>query len=252
MLVFCAAFGKEYKKSVSGIFMAIGSLKNNTVKKSVNVVEGSILYISQYRDRPKNNSPFGFSSRGAPISYDQFYSADVQAVKFLGKWCAKNSKRLLICGTSMDNNGPERNFYYNCLKECVWEYIPRSSIYSAYTMLDSAEIVVFIDSALGFESLGRKVKTASFSTRRCILNDESLKFGWPAELPNSGPFWTSNQDETQFQRIMDYLNTVSDEEWEQTRQQYASELMDFDPGNTRLIALLDQLLPKSIMLSSSS
>ena len=44
---------------------------------------------------------------------------------------------------------------------------------------------------------------------------------------------------------MDYLNTVSDENWKQTRQQYANDLMEFDPGNTRFIALLDQLLPKT-------
>ena len=44
---------------------------------------------------------------------------------------------------------------------------------------------------------------------------------------------------------MDYLNTVSDEDWEQTRQEYVSEIMEFDPGNTRFVALLDQLLPKS-------
>jgi surface carbohydrate biosynthesis protein len=44
---------------------------------------------------------------------------------------------------------------------------------------------------------------------------------------------------------MDYLNTVSDENWKQTRQQYASELMEFDPDNTRFVALLDQLLPRT-------
>ena len=44
---------------------------------------------------------------------------------------------------------------------------------------------------------------------------------------------------------MDYLNTVSDEDWEQTRQENTSELMEFDPGNTSFVALLDQLLPRT-------
>ena len=50
----------------------------------------------------------------------------------------------------------------------------------------------------------------------------------------------------QFQRVMDYLNTVNEEEWEQTRQYYSTELMEFDPGNKRFIALLDQLLPGAV------
>ena len=44
---------------------------------------------------------------------------------------------------------------------------------------------------------------------------------------------------------MDYLNKVNDEDWEKTRKHYASELMEFDPGNTRFVALLDQILTKT-------
>jgi surface carbohydrate biosynthesis protein len=61
-------------------------------------------------------------------------------------------------------------------------------------------------------------------------------------LLDDGPFWTNHADEAQFQRVMDYLMTISAEEWEQTRQLYASELMEFDAGNTTFSALIDQLL----------
>ena len=103
--------------------------------------------------------------------------------------------------------------------------------------------MVFIDSTLGYESICRGKKTAALSCRGASLLSVSANFGWPTELPNNGPFWTNDQDETQFQRVMDYLNTVSDQEWEQTCQKYTNKLMDFDPGNTRFVALLDQLLP---------
>jgi surface carbohydrate biosynthesis protein len=112
-------------------------------------------------------------------------------------------------------------------------------------LVDAAEIVVFIDSTLGYEAIGRGKKTASFSCRGASLNSEDRKFGWSAGLPENGPFWTNDADERQLRRVMDYLNTVNAEEWEQTRQLYASELMEFDAGNTRFIALLDQLLSTS-------
>ena len=56
MLVFGVAIGKKYKSFITGSMLAIGSLKNNTVKKTNVVPNGSILYISQYRDRPENNA----------------------------------------------------------------------------------------------------------------------------------------------------------------------------------------------------
>ena len=66
--------------------------------------------------------------------------------------------------------------------------------------------VVSIDSTLGYEAFGRGNKTAIFGCRDDFLNTSDLKFGWPADLPNNGPFWTNDQDEMQFQRVMDYLN----------------------------------------------
>ncbi len=44
---------------------------------------------------------------------------------------------------------------------------------------------------------------------------------------------------------MSELETFHDEDWEQTRQEYVSELLAFDPVNTDLVALLNSLLPKS-------
>jgi surface carbohydrate biosynthesis protein len=42
--------------------------------------------------------------------------------------------------------------------------------------------------------------------------------------------------------VMNYLNTVSEEEWQEARLTYGSEIMDFDLGNTKLIALLDRII----------
>ena len=77
------------------------------------------------------------------------------------------------------------------------------------------------------------------------INREDRKFGWPNAIPNNGPFWTNQEDYYQFQQIMNYLNTVSDEEWKEICQYYAEKLMVFDPGNTRFINLLDQILNDS-------
>ncbi len=40
---------------------------------------------------------------------------------------------------------------------------------------------------------------------------------------------------------MDYVTNVSDEEWEEVRQKYVLELIEFDPGNTRFLKLMKEL-----------
>jgi len=244
MLVHGSAIGKYYQKFISGLTIEIGSLKSNEVTKSMNVEPQSIVFVSQYFDKPKNNKALFIISELQSIYWEQFFSAEVQALKFLDKWCIENDKQLLICGRGINDTSNEKKFYTEYLTMCKWKYVPRSDFYSSYRLIDSAEIVVFIDSTLGYESIGRGNKTASFSCRMASLNSEGAKFGWPAKLPKNGPFWTSEADENQFQSVMDYLNTVSDIDWEKTRQNYVCEIMEFDAGNTRFITLLDQLLTK--------
>ena len=82
--------------------------------------------------------------------------------------------------------------------------------------------------------------------------DDSNIFGWPAKLPTDGLFWTNDNDINQFQRVMDYLKGVSDSDWDDARRRYSNELIEFDAGNTRLVALLDQLLPTPLYLADSS
>ncbi len=242
MCVFGDAIGKKYNSYITGKALTLGSLKNNAVKKNNIVSDDIVLFISQYREKAKKNAPFFTEVNGTPIYHDQFYSTEVIALKFLVKWCAKNKKILKIAGVTYENNGIEREFYASILDGCAWEYQPKTEQYSSYKEIDAAEIVVFIDSTMGYESIVRGKRTASFSCRMVDMHDQTRVFGWPAVLPNNGPFWTNDQNETQFQRVMDYLNTVSDDDWEQTRKCYASELIEFDSGNTRFVALLQVLL----------
>lgn len=240
-----AAIGRYYQKFVSGKAFAIGSLKNNSVQKHLDGVSEGVLFISQFREKQVDDGPFLSLPSGESVSWEQFYSAEECVLRFLNKWCIGNNKLLRVTGCSSSNQDVERNFFGKYLDGCDWEYVPKSHLYGSYKLVEAAEFVVFIGSALGYESIGRGKKTVSFSCRGMNLKNTSSRFGWPADLPDNGPFWTNDRDERQFQRLMDYISTVSDEDWEKTRRRYASELMEFDPGNTRFIALLEALLQKA-------
>lgn len=239
MFVFGAAIGRKYKTFINGSVEVIGSFKNNLVKK-INVKKNdSIVFISQYREKSKDN--IIAYQNAIPITYDEFYSFERIAIKFLAKWCIENNKHLKIAGISGKKEGPETDFYKKILSDFKYELIPRLDIYSSYKLIDTAEIVVFVDSALGYEAMGRGKKVAAFTCKGSVFG-KSYNFGWPSKLPDNGPFWTNNLDEKKFKHIMDYIKSLSDKNWNKICQNYTNEIMAFDPENRRLASVLDQLI----------
>ena len=245
MLVFNNAFGEKYKNFIEGQYLSLGSFKNNNIRTGVQSTQDTVLFISQYRQEPRNSAVFTVDTTGAPISWEKFYRSEALVLSFLKQWCITNHKRLQIAGCSSELQDTEREFFAANLDGLNWEYVPRTDLYGSYKLVDAAEIVVFIDSALGFESIGRGKKTVGLSCRGRLLNDSSLSFGWPAALPDNGPFWTNDPDEYQFQRVMDYVVDLTPEEWERVRFAHSADLMEFDLGNTKFKALISRLLPQS-------
>jgi surface carbohydrate biosynthesis protein len=62
-------------------------------------------------------------------------------------------------------------------------------------------------------------------------------------LPDSGSFWSNESSEKEFERIMDYLNSIGDREWAAECRSLVPQIMVFDEGNKRLEELLNELLP---------
>ena len=242
MLVHGSAIGKYYQNYLSGQSISIGSLKNNAISNLSSVVNNDVLFISQWRCEPTKGTAFSIPADDTLVYWDEFFQSEIITLKFLDRWCVENNKHLKICGCTKNEDGLEIDFYSNCLQDSEWVYIPRKSNYSIYKLIDASEIVVSIDSTSGYEAISRSKRTAIFSCRDRGKSKFRFPFGWPKDLPNNGPFWTNDQDETQFQQIMDYLNTVSDNDWEKTRKYYLTDIMEFDPGNIHFISLLDNLI----------
>jgi surface carbohydrate biosynthesis protein len=244
MFVHNKQIGNLYSQYISGKIIASGSLKNNSVPRS-GPVKKNILYISQWRKKPTNNEPLFTLVNGLSIHWNEFYEADIAVIHFLDSWCKKFGIQLTICGSQKGSEDVEEAFFKQYLKQCNWEFIPKTSIYSGYQQIDAADLVVSIDSTLGYEALSRGKKTAIFSCRMIAKAKLSLyKFGWPTTRTDSGPFWTNSIDEIEFERIMSYISSVSDDAWEQVCCKDIPELMEFDGGNTQLLALLADLLPR--------
>jgi len=241
MFVFGDAIGREYSKYIDGTAISIGSFRNNLYEVKTHKTPKSVLFISQYRPPPSPESKPIYIYENRAVLWKQFYSAEEFLLPLLQTYCLQNELELKICMYGSDQTKQERNYFRSLLENETFELLKRSDPYSSYKNVDAAGVVVFVDTTLGYEALARGKKTAAFTLRGKLVGSDSFNFGWPADLPEKGPFWSNYADEGEVERVMDYITTVNNVEWEQTSRRYVSELIEYDLGNTRFLDLMREL-----------
>ncbi len=228
--VFC--YGELDKKLMSKVvdakFYKIGSFVSNMIKKKKKFVN-SISYISTYRDYKKYGKD---STIGRDMSFEIFYSTEQIILNFLNDFCKKKKIELKILGSnrSVGEYFKELNFYKKIILKKGWSYLPRKNFMSNYIESDQSRIVSFIDSSLGYESLGRYNKTAAFCVRGHHLKIKGFKFS-AGNLPKVGPFWSSNLDLKRCEKILNYLLNINQDQWLKIWDKYSDKICKFDPGN---------------------
>ncbi|MHB8108783.1 MAG: LA_1612 family putative O-antigen biosynthesis protein [Syntrophorhabdaceae bacterium] len=241
MLTFGNAVGREYATYIDGKIIPIGSLKNNFFQSKTRLQPKTVLFLSQYRySRSPTRRPMAIYGDKS-IFWDEFYAVERFLLPLLHRYCRENGLVLKICGCSSAQADEERNYFRSLLGNDDLQFLENENLMDGYEQVTAAGFVVFIESTLGYEALARGKKTAVFSMRGKLWDEADRDFGWPATLPENGPFWTHRADEREFSRVMDYITTVENEEWERIRQRYIPELMEYDPGNTRFLSLMREL-----------
>jgi len=243
MLVFGSEIGKRYSRYVKGSVLLAGSIKNNLVRKENSSQPGVIAYIGMWRF-PREDSYF---INNHYFSFEDFWTpSENLIIQCLKHYARENDKRLIIIpnSRSSENLLRKEKEYFRELMGIEPEFFEASGPYPSYQAVDSAEVVVSIDSTLGYESIGRGKKTAIFSIRGTLLKLSSERdYGWPGDFPDEGPFWTNKPDTDIFIRILDYLFDVSDEQWKKdVEATNFSSIMEYAPKNTVFQSILEKEL----------
>lgn len=239
MFVFGSAVGEKYLEFISGEVVVHGSFKNNRVPLT-RPKKASVAYISTYRPNQKRTFVVPESRPEAPVTYQQIIKRREKAIVGLAKYCVETQLELTIIGKH-ESPEHEEAYYRSLLKNYDFEFVARKVSTSSYLALDQSEIIVFTSSTLGYESLARGKKTAALMLDAEIIGAEALKFGWPAKLPDEGPFWTHQLSEQRLREIMDFLRNVEDHDWDQIRTQAIKNLIVFDPGNAQFLTAINSL-----------
>ena len=132
----------------------------------------------------------------------------------------------------------EKNFYLDILKNCYskfdkkfYQYKKLKNEFSSYNLIDSSSLVVFIDSALGYQSLARNNKTLACSFRSHFVKNKNLCFGWPSKFAKEGPFWTNYYNLNRLNNKLSNLMKMSNSTWRKIYKKYDKDLLIYNSGN---------------------
>lgn len=236
MLVFGSVIGAEYARYVTGTVVPIGSIKNNLIPKTQSLQRDVIAFASQWHID-------GFYM--GDIFYTQkkfFVQVERPIVKCLSSYAKNKNKRLVIIPRNnrySDLRAQEEAYFHHLLgEECI--FLEPQGLYPSYQALDSAGVVVTVDSSLGYESIARGNKTAFCSTRSKLFGIPGYTYGWPGDFPQEGPFWTNRPDASNINKILDYLFVVDDAQWRKdVDATNFSSLMMYNADNTIFKSILE-------------
>ena len=241
----------QYTQYIHAKPVVAGSLKNNLIGNQIAPTEHfDIVYVSQHAPFEIPNSDVEFFFGKNSISADEFYAIEYNIVRFLAERCARTHQSFAVLGKRTDSSPFEREYFVSAAKPTPIRFIPRTSDISTYEFCNSASLIVTADSTVGYEFLARGNKVVFLSGRikavRSKLLDVSrdTDFGFPLELGMSGPFWTNSAEESEFERVIGSVQSMSDAQWAAAISPYNDVLMAYQPGNSAFIQMLqDEGIP---------
>jgi hypothetical protein len=151
----------------------------------------------------------------------------------------------IICQSASDcDDLEEREFFHSAMPKIRKQFHRRSGRLASYNHLKPSSILLCDMSTLGYEALGLGIRVGfvSIQPRWRVV----ARFGLPLEFGEKGPFWTNDPSEEEIGRILDYLLSVSDEQWERDSGWIRDQLMVHDYGNTKIRAYVEGVLTDSL------
>jgi surface carbohydrate biosynthesis protein len=247
MCVFGKDIGDLYARYIKCDVHVVGSTRNNfypILTKKTNI---DVLYLSQFIGKPHSSDVLGVI-HGEVITFADYLKFDEQVLRLVRLWCKHKNKKITILPRGFEISQDEREYFASHLADSDWNFVIKKDERTTYQTIDSANIVVAVDSTLGYEALARGAKTALISCR--TWNGHTNPFGWPSNIDKRGPFWADSLDPVQFDSIMNHLDSTDLFDW--TQHIDPQQIIIFDEGNKHLVRHICNVvgIPGEIQTSS--
>ena len=243
IVAFGTEIAKVYEQHIDAKVFVGGSLRNNAfISDSIIAPSNkSIVYVSQLPSAPALPNDVIAYLHDQPITYNEYYAAEKIVVDILHNYCIANNLEFTICGKQSSQCEAEQEFFGEAPMRS------RNSPLDSYSTLDAAHIVVTLESTLGYEFHARGKRVLFIGGRfmhhqnESVRHMSSVRFGFPAKLPQEGPYWISDLSEAKIIERLNFLGHATDSEVRTLNNEFKDRFMTFDPDNVRLIQFFSSI-----------
>ena len=262
ILCFFSELEKIYKQIIQCKSIAIGSFLNNINFEKKKYSDGknikNFFWISQYRHRKLSQNIFdeNFLSENQRNNFknksvDEHMDLERKILPIMYRFCKEKNLKFNIISSYKKTDNPEiligeEIFYKNIINDPDWQMNEnkkknRTDVYKI--LLEEADIVAHNDSTLGYESLARGIKTISFiSTKKSFYSNNFAQFSWPSKFNEKGPIWTNTDEENEILRLLNFIYSVSNEDWNNYIHTVKDKIMQTDKDNKIFSNLIEKLI----------
>ena len=241
MLVFDHIIGNRYLNYLKGKYLAIGSFKLNYISKKISAENNrknkkGYAFISQFRNDYLEN---------IELAGPDLYEPEIRILPMIlnHSLAKKTPLTILSCSNNLKDYDKEYTFYKDILgSDHGWALERQLNTFSNYFFVKNSDLVISIDSSLGYEGVAMGKRSAIFGSRFEFTTDKDWYCNQGGEeLDKKGEFWTDETTKQEFDRVMDFALNSSELVWKNTVTKYKEHIMNYDPGNTIFIDLMKKL-----------
>jgi len=234
-------------------FVQVGSLINNSLSISeIGYVtsRGRIVFISKFPNLGKHQQDSRWDSEvlqyigKTGFTAATYHNVEGEVARLCADFASENDLDFVVLGKRPAWQVAERQFFQQYLENCTWEYLPSETQASSYESLRPHDIIVNVDSTLGYELFARGLRVVFVCARMTHSGNLQIvekDFGYPLITEPCGPFWTNWATRDEVFRVLDYAQNTADDEWVRTTKSICERLFLFDEGNSKFCELLDEL-----------
>ena len=237
--VFNDYVGSYLVKNIDGVsYSSIGSFKSNNEKIKIIETKKGILYISTFREYYLSQ---GNEEYEKGISVKNYLRSELEFLTFLGSYAEENMIDVTVLGRG--DKEIEKNFYETFFQEVNYKFISNFKGRDTYSVMDSYEYIVSIDSSMGYEAMSRKANVAIFpGIRGDVYPFNTRNFCFPAEnILSTGPFWTDECSIIAWRKVLDNM-TKKSLFFDANTKLLISKCLPRDEGNLKLKKFLKKNL----------
>jgi surface carbohydrate biosynthesis protein len=230
----------------------VGNLMNNALGPHdlISSERPRLVFVSKFPNRGTEgindtwSSTVFIYSGEASFTAEQYFRVDSVVARECAAIAKERSMEFCVLGKRPKWQVGEYDYYAGHLQGQPWTYLPSSNQASSYEQLYPNDIIVNVDSTIGYELLARGLRIAFVTARMHVAGHDEIteyRFGNPLIQEPTGPYWTSVATSSEIRRVIEYVSTVSSEQWHTDSVAARELLLQYDPGNAILCQELDSL-----------